>query len=99
MWKTLLGGLAAAVGAVGIATASPASAGTSDYLRRLQEEVPYILDQYGSQALISEGYKVCGWAGQGMDSLEIIRKVQADMPMSFNAANKVTVLAESRLGC
>ena len=41
-----------------------ANAGTDSYLAHLREDIPYVVQQYGPQALISEGYKVCRhWGG------------------------------------
>lgn len=41
-----------------------ANASTDSYLARLQEEVPYVVQRYSPQALVNEGYKICGWAAR-----------------------------------
>jgi hypothetical protein len=91
------GALAAALFNIGTANAS-----TSSYIASLQEEIPYVVQQYGEQALIDEGYKVCAWTAQGVPDVEaggIIDRIERDLPMSDHAAINVKVDAEHDLGC
>lgn len=79
-----------------------ANASTDSYLARLQEEIPYVVQQYSPQALVNEGYKVCGWATQGVPDIEpggIVDRIERDLPMSDNAAIAVQTYAENELGC
>ena len=79
-----------------------ANASTDSYLARLNEEISRVVQQYGTQALVDEGGKVCGWAAQGVPNTApggIIDRVMRDLPMSFCAASWVQLLAEAELGC
>lgn len=79
-----------------------ANASTDSYLADLQQDIPYVVNQYGTQALINEGYKVCGWAAQNVPDIEaggIVDRIEGDLPMSDNAAIALKVDAEHDLGC
>jgi hypothetical protein len=77
-----------------------AHASTSSFQTRAQEEIPYVVSQYGSAAVLNEGYKVCGYAASGVTNVsDMIDKIVADMPMSRGAAMELEVLAEVHLGC
>jgi hypothetical protein len=76
-----------------------AHASADTYLQRVQEEIPYVLSEYGSTALLNEGYKVCSYEAQGMSRAEAAGRVEVDLPMSFFAADWVAILAENELGC
>ena len=89
----------AVAAALWISLAAPAHADSSDYLSRVQEEIPMIYSKYGSAALLAEGYKVCDWNASGVSSHSRITRIQADLPMSDSAAIWIDTLAPSRLGC
>ena len=78
-----------------------AHASADTYLQPVQEEIPYVLSEseYGSTALLNEGYKVCSYEAQGMSRAEAAGHVEVDLPMSFFAADWVAILAENELGC
>jgi hypothetical protein len=80
-----------------------ASADVSSYTQRLQEEIPYVVQKYGEQALVNEGYKVCSWKAQGVPDIggsgSVVDRIMADLPMSSSAAAWVQILAEDELGC
>ena len=46
-------------------TPATANADPSDYLQQVQKELPYIYDEYGRQAILTEGYRICGYVGAG----------------------------------
>ena len=80
-------------------------AGTADatvdrFQSRAQEEMPYVVSQYGMPAVLNEGYKICGYEAQGITGTsELVDAVVAEMPMSRTAAIQLKVLAEFHLGC
>jgi len=80
-------------------------AGTADatvdrFQSRAQEEMPYVVSQYGMPAVPNEGYKICGYEAQGITGTsELVDAVVAEMPMSRTAAIQLKVLAEFHLGC
>jgi hypothetical protein len=79
-----------------------ANASTGCYLADLRDQIPYVVQQYGPQALVNEGYRVCGWATQGVPDIErggIVDRIERDWPMSDNAAIAVQQQAEAELGC
>ena len=77
-----------------------AHASSSDYLDRAQDEIPYVVSQYGSNAVLNEGYKICRYEAQGTTGASALAdKIVVDMPMSRSAAIEMQVLAEVHLGC
>jgi hypothetical protein len=89
----------AVVAALSLASAGMAQADSSTYLQRLQEQIPYVYNEYGSQTLLHEGNAVCGYAAQGMDTFDATHRVVADLPMSISAASWVVLIAQDELGC
>jgi hypothetical protein len=89
--------------AIGAALAAPGIANadaTSRYLQEVQSEMPYILTEYGSTAMVSEGYRICGYESRGITGAsDLADRIVADMPMSRSSAITLQILAESDLGC
>jgi hypothetical protein len=78
----------------------PANASPSRFLTRADEDIPYVTDKYGDNAVLSEGYRICSYEQQGTTGAsELADLITADMPMSRAAAIKMEVLAEVHLGC
>ena len=96
MKKKILGGIAAAAAAVGLAmlpagTANAAvecfsSTGVTQFVCNFKGHAPYVFNKYGEAAVVAEGNKVCGWNAQGLGTSAVIDLIVADMPMSRKAA-------------
>ena len=93
---TLLGG--AIIGS--LLGAGAANATTASFLQRVQDEIPYVISQYGKDAVLNEGYKICGYEAQGTTGAsDLADLIIAEMPMSRTAAIRLQVYAEHHLGC
>ncbi|MGA7050817.1 MAG: hypothetical protein WBZ37_06000 [Mycobacterium sp.] len=80
--------------------AAPAHANTeSDYLGRVQEELPTVYARYGSAAILDEGYRICSYEAAGLDGAGEVDRVKADMPMSEGSAVALASIASVWLGC
>jgi hypothetical protein len=100
MRTAIIGGIAAAaIGAAALAVPA-AHADNSTYLERVQAKTPYVLSQYGSTAVLNEGYRICGYESHGVTGTSDLADLTvAEMPMSRSAAIELQVLAEIYLGC
>lgn len=85
--------------AAALSASAPASSDDSDYLAVVQEDVPYVYNQYGKDTLLNLGYNVCKWNSQGLQDLDIIAKIRQAAPMSASAASSIMVDAQYKLGC
>ena len=93
-------GIGAALIAGPLAGAGTASATTNEYLSFVQQELPYVMSQYGGPAIGAMGNKICGWEAQGYTGAsELADLIIAQMPMSRSAAISLQVYAENFLGC
>lgn len=97
--KTLI--IASAVASAALfSTGPPASAGTGDYLTRVGQEMPYVLSEYGSTAMVREGCKICADEAAGITGAsDLADLIVAEMPMSRSMSIELQVLAEVHLGC
>ena len=87
-------------GAAAVAMAAPATASTERFVQRANEEMPFVVQQYGMPAVQSMANQICVWESQGYtDTSELADMTTARMPMSSNAAIQLKVLAEVHLGC
>jgi hypothetical protein len=85
---------------VPIANANTDTDATSYYLQRVQARMPYVLTEYGSTAMVNEGYRICGYEAKGVTGAsDLADLIVADMPMSRSSAITLQVLAEVDLGC
>lgn len=93
---TLLGGAIAA----SLLGAGAAQATTAKFQQRAQEEMPFVVQQYGMPAVVGMGTQICQWEAQGITGAsDLADKTIAQMPMSTTAAIQLQVLAEYHLGC
>jgi hypothetical protein len=93
---------ALAVAGIGAAllTAGTANASTSSFIEHVQDNIPYVLSQYGASALQTEGAHICAWEAQGTTGAsDLADLIIAEMPMSRSAAIHLQVYAEHDLGC
>ena len=81
--------------ALSLAFAAPATADSAGYLHAVQPTYPTV----GAQRLLSEGTKVCGAIGGGMNSTEAVLMVQRDIGVSASAAGDIVAAAAVHLGC
>lgn len=81
-------------------TTTEAHASTDRYLQRVSEELPVVLNTYGSTGMLNEGYKICNYETRGITGAsDLADLIITDMPMSRTAAIELQVLAEHYLGC
>jgi hypothetical protein len=100
MKKITKAALLIGAGGVSIALAAPATASTERFVQRANEEMPFVVQQYGMPAVQSMGNQICVWESQGYtDTSELVDMTIARMPMSSTAAIQLKVLAEFHLGC
>jgi hypothetical protein len=93
-------GLGAALIAGPLLGAAIADASPARFQQRAQEEMPFVVQQYGLAAVQSEGMQICAWEAQGItDTSRLVDLTIAEMPMSRSAAIQLKVLAEFHLGC
>lgn len=76
-----------------------AQADTTSYLARIQKELPYVYQQYSSGQLVNEGYRICTYEQQGLNTSGVTDRVVTDLPMSRSAAISLEVFAQHHLGC
>lgn len=77
-----------------------ANASTADFLQDVQENIPYVLQQYGAAAVQTEGAHICAWEAAGITGASDLNdRIMAEMPMSSTAALHMQVYAEHDLGC
>jgi hypothetical protein len=95
---TLLALLAAPLAALTLGS-GVAQADTTTYLARVQQKLPYVYQQYGSDQLVTEGYRICGYSQQGLELSPMTDQVVSDLPMSRSAAIALETYAENYLGC
>lgn len=80
-------------------TPATANADPSDYLQQVQKELPYIYDEYGRQAILTEGYRICGYEALDMDLTAETDHVVMDLPMSRHSAIELETIADVYLDC
>ena len=96
----LLGALASGLAAAALGGVGTANASTSGFLQHVQDNIPYVLDQYGKDAVLNEGKHICAWEAQGTTGAsDLADLIIAEMPMSRSAAVRLQVYAEHDLGC
>ena len=79
--------------AVGVAP--PAVAGESEYLGRVQARLAYLT----TEQLLTEGYKVCQYVGEGRATPGAIPFVTKDLAISVSAASEIVTAAAVELDC
>lgn len=94
MWSIALRVLIPAM-APSLMFAAPASADSTSYLQAL---VP-TYNSVSAQQLLSEGAKVCGAIGSGMNATNAVQMVQKDLGVSIPASGDIVSAAVVHLGC
>lgn len=70
-----------------------------EYLGNIQKDMPDIYAQYGRQAIMTEGYRICGYGALRMDITQKLDRIVIDMPMSRDDAMTMKIYAEADLDC
>jgi hypothetical protein len=78
-----------------VAFAAPATADASGYLQALQGRYPSLT----AEQLLSEGQRVCGAIGNGMNATDAMVMVQRQLGVSMPAAGDIVSAAVIHLGC
>ena len=87
--------LAAAMAALALlfgVTSATANADPSEYLQQVQKKLPAVYDEYGPQALVTEGWRICGWEALHVDFSDEVDQIVSDLPMSRQSAIQLSVL-------
>jgi hypothetical protein len=84
---------------LGAPAAHASTTDENEYLGRVHEALPVVYSHYSNQALLNEGYRICGYEARGMDTSDETDLVVAEMPMSHDAAIHLEVISTVWLGC
>ena len=95
-WLVACGVIAAAV-----ITAAPAHAEdhAGEYLRAVAQRMPVQYAQYGPQAILAEGYRICVYEHSGMRVRDETTQITWDLPMSRDEAYLLSLIAPVYLEC
>ena len=101
MRKTIIASAIAATAIAGtVSMASPAQATEAQFEQQAQQQMSYVVQQYGMAAVKKAGYDICRWESQGYtDTSGLANSTVHYLPMSTTAAIQLQVLAEFYLGC
>jgi hypothetical protein len=86
---------AAVLAAITVWGPAPASAGESEYLRKLEDRFTFL----STQQLLAEGHKVCNLIDQGFLSASAVDMVSKDLKVSLAVAGDIVSAAAVELGC